>query len=79
MTTIEIQNRDQRLRDKIDGVLRFDNQLAPYADQLNVTIESSRIVVDGNLPTPSLVDELIPAIRRAGVLSQVCNNVAVAQ
>ncbi|TWU47956.1 hypothetical protein [Rubripirellula reticaptiva] len=78
MTTIEIQNREQQLLQRIDGVLRFDRNLGPHVAGLNISFDASRLILDGDLPTAAMIDELVPAIRRAGVLNQVCNNVRVA-
>ncbi|TWU60077.1 hypothetical protein Poly51_03510 [Rubripirellula tenax] len=78
MTTTEIQCRDQRMLQRIDGVLRFDSELSLHAADVQVSIESSRVVLSGSLPSASLIDQLVPAIRKAGVLNQICNNVRVA-
>jgi hypothetical protein len=78
MTTQECESRDKRMIEKIQSVLGVHNQLRQYAAALQVSIENATIVLRGELPSPSLKAELIPAVRQAGVLSQVCNCVRVA-
>ncbi|OYP37991.1 hypothetical protein CGZ80_03730 [Rhodopirellula sp. MGV] len=59
-------------------MLSNHRELAPYRTGLDITLEGSRIVVRGQLPTAALRQALVPAIRQAGVLGQVCNCVEVA-
>jgi hypothetical protein len=64
--------------DRIESVFRVHEQLCAHAASLQVTIENARIVVRGELPSVDLKAELIPAVRRAGVLRQVWDCVDVA-
>ena len=77
MTTQECNARDQRMIDNILAVLRVHEQLGRHANALHVAIDDGTIVLRGELPTPSLKSELIPAVRRAGVLGQVQDCVRV--
>ena len=78
MTTNECDSRDKRMIDNIRTVLGVHRQLRQYAAAVQVTIENATIVLRGELPSPALKAELVPAVRQAGVLSQVCNCVRVA-
>jgi hypothetical protein len=78
MTTQECDTRDKRMIDNIQSVLSVHERLRQYAAALQVSIENATIVLRGELPTIDLKAELIPAVRRAGVLSQVCDCVKVA-
>lgn len=77
MTTQECDSRDRRIVEKIRTVLQANPTLGQHASLIEVSIEHSAIVVRGNLPTDGMKAELVPAIRRAGVLSQVNNCVLV--
>lgn len=78
MTTQECDSRDRRIVEKIRTVLQANPTLGQHASMIEVSIENSTIVVSGNLPTDAMKAELVPAIRLAGVLSQVNNRVLVA-
>ena len=69
--------RDTNLLQRIDAVLCAHHTLAPHRPAVRVSIEDARIVLRGNLPSAALKQELVPAIRLAGVLGQVCNCVEV--
>ena len=77
MTTKESQSRDRRIVERIMAVLRVHRRLRQYAEMLSVTFENAAVILRGELPSPDLKDELIPAIRQAGVLCQVFNRVQV--
>ena len=77
MTTQECDSRDRRIVEKIRTVFRANPTLGQHASLIEASIEHSAIVVRGNLPTDGMKAELVPAIRRAGVLSQVNNCVLV--
>lgn len=77
MTTAECNSRDRRMVRNIQSVLRVHDQLRQHAAKLQVSIENATIVLSGELPEPALVAELVPAVRRAGVLARVCNRVQV--
>lgn len=78
MTTKECDSRDKRTIRNIESVLGVHDHLRQYATALQVTIENATIVLRGELPSGALKAELIPAVRQAGVLCQVCNCVRVA-
>ena len=77
MTTQEIQRRDHRIIASIESVFRVHRQLCHYAETIQVSVENAVVILSGELPSADLKQELIPAVRRAGVLSQVCDNVEV--
>lgn len=77
MTTAECNSRDRRLVHNIQSVFRVHEQLRQHAAALQISIENATVVLRGELPTPALVNELIPAVRRAGVLGRVSNHVQV--
>ena len=78
MTIQECNTRDKRMIDNIQSVLRVHEQLRQYAAALQVSIENATIVLRGELPSVALKSQLVPAVRRAGVLDRVCNDVRVA-
>ena len=77
MTVQEKISRDNRMISNIQAVLRVHNQLRQYAAAVQVSIEKSAIVLRGHLPSLALKQALIPAIRQAGVLAKVSNEVRV--
>ena len=78
MTTKEHECRNDRMINNIQAMFRVHEQLRQYAAALQVSIENATIVLRGEVPSVDLKAELVPAVRRAGVLSQVCNCVQVA-
>ena len=78
MTLKECNSRDRRIVDSIQTMFRVNQALKNYVAELDVSIENATIVLRGELPNRALKAELIPAVRRAGVLSQVNNFVRVA-
>ncbi len=78
MTSKECDFRDKRIVNNIQSVLRVHDQLREHAAEMEVSIENSMIVVRGKLPSSLLKDQVIPAVRQAGVLRQVCDFVRVA-
>ncbi|TWT51259.1 hypothetical protein Pla22_40360 [Rubripirellula amarantea] len=77
MTLNEIATRDRRTREKIAQTFRNDRMLQAHADSLQIDVQDSRVVISGELPSETLVQLLLPAIRRVGVLSQVSVNVSI--
>ena len=77
MTTQECQSRDSRTIDCIESMFRVHLALCDYAAGLKVSIEDAAIVIRGKLPSTALKEQLIPAVRQAGVLGRVCDNVVV--
>ncbi|KAA1259218.1 hypothetical protein LF1_17470 [Rubripirellula obstinata] len=78
MTVIECEKRDRRTREKILTIFRGDASLRDHVELIEIEIEHSRIVLSGELPNGQLVQQLVPAIRRAGVLCQIAVNIEVA-
>ena len=70
--------RDRRIVENIRTLLQATSMLKQHASLLEISIEQSAVVIRGNLPTDAMKAELVPIIRRAGVLSQVNNRVLVA-
>ncbi len=77
MTIEEQVSRDTRMINNIRAVLGVHHQLCLYAAAIQVSIENTAVVLRGQLPTVDLKQALIPAIRQAGVLAQVSNQVQV--
>ena len=78
MTTKEHERRNRRMIDSIQAMFQVHEQLRQYAAALQVSIENATIVLRGEVPSVDLRAELVPAVRQAGVLSQVSNCVEVA-
>ena len=78
MTVIECEKRDRRTRERILSIFRSDTSLRDHAESITIGIEHSRIVLSGELPDGQLVQQLVPAIRRAGVLCQIAVHIDVA-
>ncbi|TWT98431.1 hypothetical protein [Stieleria varia] len=78
MTIQQASTREANLILRIQSVLEAHAQLSPYHLGLDVTMEGPRVVLRGVLPSAALKQALVPAIRQAGVLGQVCNCVEVA-
>jgi hypothetical protein len=78
MTVIECAKRQQRTCDRIRTVFESDESLRKHANQIAIEVEHARVVLRGELPSGRLINQLIPAIRRAGVLCQVAVQVKAA-
>ena len=68
---------EAQLIERIRSVFIGNQQINHYAESLEVSVEKTSIVLSGHLPTADLKQQLVPAIRRAGILWQVCNLVQV--
>ena len=77
MTVQERISRDNRVIRKVRTMLGVHDQLRQYASAVQVSIENTAIVLRGHLPTAALKQALVPAIRQAGVLGRVSNEVRV--
>lgn len=66
-----------RMIRKIESVLCSHHELCDHRDHVEISLEGSRIVLRGHLPSVALKQALVPAIRQAGVLGQVCNCVEI--
>ena len=78
MTIQECASRDRRQVDNILFVLQANPLLQQCAPDLQVSIENSTVVLRGEVPSPEVKAQLIPAIRQAGVLDQISDYVRVA-
>jgi hypothetical protein len=79
MTSSESASRDRQTLQRIEYVLRTDQNLADFAPDLQIRIESSVVVVGGQLPSNQLCQAIVPMIRRAGVLEQISNEVTISE
>ena len=79
MTTQEHESKNSRMIHSIQAMFHVHEQLQQYAAALQVSVENAKIVLTGEVPSVDLKAQLIPAVRRAGVLSQVSNRVHVAE
>lgn len=70
-------SRAARTIRRIESILDAHETLAAHSTELSVSVEGPRIVLRGHLPSVDLKQALVPAIRQAGVLGQVCNCVEV--
>lgn len=78
MATTQIQeSRVSRMIRRIDSVLCSNHDLCNHRANLEISMEGARIVLRGHLPSVALKQALVPAIRQAGVLGQVCNCVEI--
>ncbi|MDV6030244.1 hypothetical protein [Stieleria magnilauensis] len=77
-TTQFSDSRITNLIQRIDSVLCAHHELCNHLADLKISMEGSRIVLRGHLPSVALKQALVPAIRQAGVLGQVCNCVEIA-
>ena len=68
---------EAQLIERIRSIFMGDHQINHYAESLEVSVENTSIVLHGDLPTADLRQQLVPAIRQAGILWQVCNLVQV--
>ena len=76
-TTQNTDSRGVHMIRRIDTVLCAHHDLCNHRADLEISMEGSRIVLRGHLPSVALKQALLPAIRQAGVLSQVCNCVEI--
>lgn len=62
---------------QIQSVISVHAELKQYATLVQVTIENAVIMLRGTLPSVDLKKALVPCVRQAGALGQVCNCVKV--
>ncbi len=78
MAMIQVpESRVSSMIRRIDSVLCAHHDLCSHRANLEISMEGTRIVLRGHLPTVALKQALVPAIRQAGVLGQVCNCVEI--
>lgn len=76
-TTQTLETRQSREILCIDSILEAHHELAPHRHNLEISLEGSRVTIEGHLPNASLNEALVPAIRQAGVLGQIQNRVQI--
>ncbi|MCO8125547.1 hypothetical protein NHH03_27660 [Stieleria sp. TO1_6] len=76
-TTQVLDSRGLLMIRRIDSVLITHPELSDHRDDIEISLEGSRIVLRGQLPSVALKQALVPAIRQAGVLGQICNCVEI--
>ncbi|WP_442505644.1 hypothetical protein SH528x_004441 [Novipirellula sp. SH528] len=67
----------KRTLDRIQSMIRLHQRLGDYFASLEISFENRSVVLRGELPSDELRGELVPTIRQAGILCQVCNKVQV--
>ncbi|WP_236696786.1 hypothetical protein [Rhodopirellula islandica] len=67
----------QRTLQRIEGMFQEHESLGRHASKLKITVQESKVVLGGTLPSLELRRQLVPSIRQAGVLWRIDNNVAV--
>ena len=67
----------KRTLDRIQSMIRLHRRLGDYLASLEISFEDRSVVLRGELPSDELRGELVPTIRQAGILCQVCNKVQV--
>ena len=77
MTNQEQRRRDRQRIFSIRSVFGVHQLLKHWADALEISVEHSRIVLRGTVPTTTHKAALIPAVRQAGVLGQIENSVRI--
>ena len=77
MTTKERRSRDSRTIQCIQTMFRGHKRLCRYASSLQISLENAGVVLRGQLPSSDLKADLVPAIRQAGFLGRICDEVVV--
>ena len=77
MTSQERDCHDRRTIERINAMFRVDERLCRHTETIEVSVENAAIVLRGELPSANLKSELVPLVRRAGVLGQICDLVSV--
>ena len=77
MTSRERSKRNLLRIHCIDTVLDTHHLLKPWAHSLDIQLATSCIIIEGQVPSQTHRDALVPAIRQAGVLAEVVNRVQV--
>ena len=77
MTTKERRSRDSRTIQCIQSIFRAHKRLCRYASSLQISLENAGVVLRGQLPSSDLKADLIPAIRQAGFLGRINDEVVV--
>ena len=78
-STPKLSQRESRTIDRILAVLSVHDSLADHVSSLQFTIENSIVIVRGELPTEGLRNQVVPAVRRAGVLARVNDCIQVSE
>ena len=68
---------ETQLIERIRSIFVGNQQINHFVEDIVVSVDKNSIVINGNLPSAELKQQLVPAIRQAGILWQVCNQVQV--
>jgi hypothetical protein len=77
MTTQETELLESQWLRNILFVLAAQEPMRRCTSGLQITIEDAAVVIRGHVPSADLKSQLIPAVRRAGVLGRVFDCVQV--
>ena len=78
MEQLEAMRREHQVLRNIRAMLNVHHRLSDFAERLQISIERQAVVLRGNVPTDSVKQAIVPAIRQTGVMWQVWNRVEVA-
>lgn len=76
-TSSRLSAQDSDVIKRIRFAFSTNPKVSAFSAGLQVSIEGSRIVLQGQAPSDADRQTLILVIRQAGVLGQICNNVLV--
>ena len=75
--TVNDNDAETKLIERIRSIFDDNQHINDYVERLEVSVDKTLIILHGDLPTADLKQQLVPAIRQAGILWQVCNLVHV--
>lgn len=78
MTVQESAIRDRQTAQRIQASFMADPQLAAHIDQISIEMSRDGLIISGVVSDENSREQIVPCIRRAGVLSQVVNRVIAA-
>jgi len=76
---IDHHGPESRLIERINLIFSQNRDLSGGCDTIQVSVQQTAIVLRGKVPSSAVKQLLIPAIRQAGILWQVCNLVDVSR
>lgn len=77
MTSHEQSRRNHQRINSIGSGLCVHHYLKHWVDSLDIQLSKSGMVLQGEAPTETHRNALVPAIRQAGVLAEVVNRVKI--
>lgn len=77
MTSHEQSRRNHQRINNIGSVFCVHHYLKHWVESLDIQLSNSRVVLQGEFPTATHRNALVPAIRQAGVLSEVVNRIQI--